>query len=160
MELPPPLQQHRWLAQWLGEWTFEAVAKGPPGRPDERCGGREHVRPLGDLWVVCEGRGAMPGGGEAATLMTVGFDPARGRFVGTWCGSMMAHLWIYDGELDPGGRILTLAARGPSFTGEGMAEYRDAIEVVSGDERVLTSSVQDADGTWQPFMTARYRRER
>jgi hypothetical protein len=160
MEMAQPQPQHRWLEQWLGDWSFEVAAKGPPGQPEERSTGREHVRSLGGLWVVCEGRGTMPGDGEATTLMTVGFDPGRGRFVGTWCGSMMTHLWIYDGELDAAGRVLTLAAQGPSFTGQGTANYRDAVEVVSRDERILRSSVQGEDGAWHAFMTARYRRER
>ncbi len=58
----------------------------------------------------------MPGGDPATMLMSLGYDPAKKRFVGTWIGSMMTNLWVYDGELDPTGKILTLNAEGPSFT--------------------------------------------
>ena len=61
----------------------------------------------------------MPGGGPATTLMTLGYDPEKKRFVGTWIGSMMTHLWIYDGALDAAGKVLTLDAEGPSFAGDG-----------------------------------------
>ena len=45
------------------------------------------------------------------TLMTLGYDPRKKRFVGTFVGSMMTNLWIYDGELDKDERVLTLALR-------------------------------------------------
>jgi hypothetical protein len=153
-----PTEQHRWLEQWVGEWQYDTVATMGPGQPDERHTGSERVRSLGGLWIVCEGRGTMPGGGEATTLMTLGWDPARARFVGTWCGSMMTHLWRYDGSLDAERRVLTLETEGPSFSGEGLAAYRDAFEVRSRAERVLTSHARDADGGWHQFMTATYRR--
>src|SRR3712207_8501500 len=57
-----------------------------------------------------EGQGDMPGGGVGTTLMTLGYDPQTQRYVGTWGGSMMNYLWVYDGELDVDGRVLTLAS--------------------------------------------------
>ena len=93
-------------------------------------------------------------------LMTLGFDPAKGTFVGTWIGSMMTHLWVYaEGRLDAGGRVLTLESEGPSMTGEGLARYRDVVEVVDDDHRTLTGNVLGEDGAWQPMMTVRYRRQ-
>ena len=46
----------------------------------------------------------MPGDGFGQTLMTLGFNPQTERYVGTWVGSMMAHLWVYDGWLDEAAR--------------------------------------------------------
>ena len=37
-------------------------------------------------------------------IMTLGYDPQKKRFVGTLIGSMMTHLWVYDGALDAGRR--------------------------------------------------------
>ena len=117
------------------------------------------MRSLGGLWVLCEGRGEMPGGGAATTIMTLGYDPVKKRFVGTFIASMMTHLWLYEGELDPAGNVLTLDTEGPSFTAEGkMAKYKDVIELKSDDHRVLTSSFLGDDGKWHEFMTANYRR--
>jgi len=119
------------------------------------------VRSLGDLWVLAEGQGEMPDGRPATTLMTLGYDPQRQRFVGTWVGSMMTYLWVYDGELDAGERVLTLNSEGPSMNDDGtMARYQDVIEFKSDDHRVLNARVQGADGTWQQFMTVEYRRRR
>ena len=55
----------------------------------------------------------MPDGTPATTQITLGYDPAKKRFVGTWLGSMMTHLWIYDGELSADERTLTLSSEGP-----------------------------------------------
>jgi hypothetical protein len=156
-----PRQEHHWLQRLIGDWTSEAWMTVEPGKPPERCRGTERVRPLGDLWVLAEGQGDIPGGGLASMLLTLGYDLRQRRFVGTWVASMMTHLWVYDGALDDTGRVLTLQAEGPSmrdpFT---LAKYRDVIELVSDDHRVLTSQALGDDGTWHAFMRADYRRAR
>jgi hypothetical protein len=152
-----PQKEHDWLRQLVGEWTFESQCSGEPGKPAETFRGSETVKALGELWIIGEGRGEMPGGDTGHMRITLGFDPARDRFVGTWIGSMMTHLWIYEGRLDADGRILTLDAEGPSFTGDGtLAKYQDVIEIVDRDHRTLTSRTLGPDATWTQFMTARY----
>jgi hypothetical protein len=154
-----PTREHRWLQKLVGDWTYEIDAPTSSNGPSTKVTGTERVRPLGDVWVLAEGRGEMPGGGPEATLMTIGFDPGTKRFVGTWIGSMMTHLWVYRGDLDANEHVLTLNSEGPSMSGDGsMSQYRDVIEFKSHDHRLLTASVLDRHGTWQPFMTMRYRR--
>ena len=132
-----------------------------PGQPPMKATGTEPVRSLGGLWIIAEGQGTMPDGGPATMIITLGYDLQKGRFVGTFVGSMMTYLWIYDGELDPAERVLTLEADGPSFTDPGAtAKYRDVVEIVSDDHRMLRSSVLGDDGEWHEFMTAHYRRKR
>jgi hypothetical protein len=110
--------------------------------------------------VLCEGRGEMPGGGLATTMMSLGYDPLKQRFVGTWIGSMMCCLWVYDGSLDSAGNILTLDTEGPDFAVEGqLARHRDTIQFANPDQRVLTSHMLGDDGQWHQFMTAHYRRK-
>lgn len=153
-------KEHQWLMQVLGEWSSEAEMEMAPGLPVEKCPGTESVRALGDLWVVCEGRGEMPGGaGPATMLMTLGYDPKKKAFIGSWAGSMMTHMWVYHGALDAAGKVLTLNTEGPSFADDGkLAPYQDLITLKSRDERELSSQVLQEDGTWKRFMTARYRR--
>lgn len=154
-----PQEEHRWLQQLVGRWTFESEASMGPGQPPMKSSGKETVRSLGGLWVVADGVGQMPEGGPADMMMTLGYDPKKGRFVGTWVGSMMALMWVYDGFLDKDRKVLTLEAEGPSFTDEGKtAKYRDIITLESADHRTLTSRALGDDGTWTEFMTAHYRR--
>jgi hypothetical protein len=154
--------EHAWLRRLVGEWRHEVVAMDGAAQPAGTLGGTETVRPLGDAWVLAEGSGRMPDQTPTQTLMTLGYDPAQGCFVGTWIGSMMNHLWFYRrGMLDAQQRVLTLEADGPRFDGKpGTAQYRDVIEVVDDDERLLHGNVLGDDGQWTRFMTARYRRVR
>jgi hypothetical protein len=154
-------EEHRWLEKLIGEWTYEGESAGEPGKPAERFSGIERVRPLGKLWVLCEGEGKMPDGEAATMLMTLGYDPKGKRYTGTWVGSMMTHLWVYDGQLDADRRVLTLSSDGPSFTGDDkMAPYQDIITFKDDDYRILTSQTPGEDGEWKVFMTAHYRRRK
>jgi hypothetical protein len=154
-----PQKEHAWLHRMVGEWTCEGEAGTGEGQPPMKWKSTETVRSLGGLWILCEGVGEMPGGGEARTVVTLGYDPAKGRFAGTFVGSMMANMWVYDGELDKDERVLTLHTEGPSMQpGGGMAKYKDVVELKSDDDRTLTSLMQSADGQWVPVMSAVYRR--
>jgi hypothetical protein len=157
-----PHKEHRWLQKLVGAWTYAGECSMGPGQPSTKATGSERVRALSDLWVMAEGQSEMPGGGMAATQLTLGYDPQKGRYVGTWIGSMMTHLWLYEeGSLDAGKRVLTLNSEGPGMSGDGtLAKYRDVIEMKSDDHRVLTSHVQGEDGSWQSFMTAHYLRKK
>lgn len=154
-----PQKEHHWLQQLVGEWTYENEASMGPDQPPAKFTGTESVRSLGGVWVLCEGRMPTPDGSPATTLMTLGYDPTKKRFVGSFVGSMMTFMWLYDGELDSAGKVLKLDAEGPSFAVEGkMAKYVDAIEIVSNEHRRLTSSFLGDDGQWHQFMTANYSR--
>lgn len=151
--------EHRWLHRLVGEWTSEVECIMAPGEAAMTMRGRETVSPLGDAWIIGRGEGEMPGGGTGHTVLTLGYDPAKGRFVGSFIGSMMTMMWIYDGALDAEGRVLTLDSQGPDFGTPGrVALYQDIIEMDSPDARIMRSRMQVADGAWHPVMTARYRR--
>ncbi|MEW6487043.1 MAG: DUF1579 domain-containing protein [Thermodesulfobacteriota bacterium] len=160
-EVPQPQKEHRWLQRLAGEWTFEAEARMGPDAPVETFGGTETVRPVGELWIQAEGRGDTPEGIPVTSLLTLGYDPRRRRFVGTFLASVMTHLWVYDGTLDAAERVLTLDTEGPDMSDESKtARYQEAIELQSDDHRVFTSRVLGADGTWREVMRAHYRRRR
>jgi Protein of unknown function (DUF1579) len=156
-----PQKEHQWLQKLVGEWTSEMEMAMGPDKPVEKFVGTDSVRSIGGLWVMCQGRGPMPGGGEAITYMTIGYDPARKKYVGTFIGSMMTHQWVYEGEVDATGKKLTLDTEGPDFATEGKTtKYKDAIEFLSDDHRTLTSHMLGEDGKYHLFMTAHYRRKK
>ena len=156
-----PQKEHEWLQRMVGDWEYEVSACMAPGEQPHKFQGRETVRSTGGLWIVAEGKGEMPGGGEATTILTVGFDPKTNKFVGSWIGSMMTHLWNYEGTLDSSKKVLTLNCDGPSFGTEGgMAKYKDVHTIISDDERTLSGNILGEDGKWFEMMTCTYRRVR
>jgi hypothetical protein len=157
---PEPQRQHQWLTRLVGKWTFETECKMGADQPPMKFGGSEVVRSLGGLWMLAEGETEMPGGGTGQTIMTLGYDPQSERFVGTFIGSMMTHLWPYNGTLDAHEKVLTLDSEGPNFTGTGMASYQDIITLLSDDHRTLSSQYRTEDGQWHHFMMGHYRRQK
>ena len=153
-----PQKEHQWLQKLVGEWTYESEIIMAPGEPPEKGTGSESVRALGQLWVLLEGQGDLSGGD--ASIITLGYDPEKKRFVGTFIGSAMTYLWLTMANSMLPGKVLTLNAEGPSMLGDGTtAKYQDVIEIVSDDHRRFRSRVLADDG-WHEFMTADYRRKK
>ena len=159
MQLPEPQDQHRWLLQLVGEWDYHHECHMGPDQPPMKSSGKQTTRALGELWILGDIAGITPGGSDVQSVITLGFDPARARFVGTFVSSCMTHLWPYDGSLDASGKVLTLDSEGPSFAGDGsMAKYQDIIEIIDNDHHTMKSQFQNADGSWTQFMHGTYHR--
>ena len=156
---PVAKPEHQWLRKLVGDWTFETHDLNAAGT-SAHATGRESGRAIGEIWVQLEGDGEMPDGSPATTVMTLGYDPDKKRVIGSWIGSMMTHQWVYDGELDLAKNTLVLNADGPSMKGDGTtARYRDTVVFRNDNERTLTASVQEPDGSWKTFMSMTYRRK-
>lgn len=159
MQMPEPTLEHAWLLRLVGEWDFESECFMGADQPPLKSTGTQSTKPLGGFWTLGEMVNPGPDGQLARSLFTLGFDPAKQRFVGTFVTSCMSHLWPYVGQLDGAGNVLTLDSEGPSFAGDGtMAKYQDIFEILDKDHYLLTSRMQNADGSWTQFMTAKYNR--
>ena len=153
-----PTTEHLWLQKLVGHWKFEGEAIMGLDNPPAKLTGTESVRSLGDIWIQAEGKGQCPvSGGDETTIVTLGYDPVKKRYVGSFIGSMMTFLWVYDGELNSAGNVLTLNSEGPSFADEEkIAKYRDIIEIKDDNHRVLSSKVLADDGKWHQIMKINY----
>lgn len=153
-----PTKEHLWLQQLVGEWTYEHDAEMEPGKV-HKFTGTEVVRSMGDIWVLCEARGEIPGGSMNYMMWTLGYDPNQKAFVGTFIGSMMPYMWVYHGSLDVAEKVLTLDTEGPDFSAEGkMTKFKDIIEIKGAGERILRSEMLGQDGKWTEIMRQNYRR--
>lgn len=152
-----PQAEHAWLEQLVGEWITEADCLMPDGQK-QVTPGKMSCQMLGGLWLLGEGIVDDPDVGEWESLMQLGYDPAKGAYVGTFVASMMVHLWQYTGTVDKEGKRLALDTEGPTFDDSGLANYQDTIEIVSPDHWVLTSRLQGEDGTWTTIMTSHAKR--
>lgn len=153
-----PEKEHEWLKQLEGEWETEAESK-MEGFPEVKCTGTMSARMLGGLWLISENETTMPGF-EMKAVQTIGYDPAKKKYVGTWVDSMMNHMWQYEGTVDESGKILTLEAEGPHFSEAGKTTmYRDIYEIKSPDHIIATSMVQGPDGKWITMMVGNSKRK-
>lgn len=154
-----PTPEHQWLEQLLGEWTYEVECSMGPDKPQEKHTGKEVFRTLGGVWFIGEATAKMPDGEPANMIITLGYNPDTKRYVGSWVGSMMTHMWVYDGVMDDAKKVLTLNAEGPDMANPGkMAKYQDIIEIKSPDHRILRSQQLGPDGKWVQFMESHYKR--
>jgi len=154
-----PVKEHEWLQQLVGDWTYESEVCMDPDQPRQKFTGTESVRSLGGLWVILEGRGTMPDGSASTTIMSLGYDLTPKKYVGTWIGSMMSRLWVYDITMAPSGDELWMEGEGPDMADqEKLATYRDVITIKSPDHRMLCSYAKGADGGWTEFVTTHYHR--
>ncbi|MBB3592126.1 hypothetical protein FHX08_002470 [Rhizobium sp. BK529] len=153
MKTAEVLKEHAFLEKMVGRWTVTS-SDMTGQKPWE-----EEVRSLQGIWFIAEGSGEMADGKQATTMLTLGYDPSKGKYVGSWIGSMMDYMWTYEGEVEPSGNVLSLYTRGPAFDDSGLADYREQITFLDNDVRTFTSSTREPDGTWKQFMEARYTRK-
>jgi hypothetical protein len=151
-EFPKPTEEHKWLEQFVGEWESTAKSEAVPGVPEMTCEGKISSRMLGGFFVVNEMKNNVEGM-EIEAIQTIGYDPQKKKYIGTYTDSMMSHMWVYEGKVDETGKILTLEAEGPNMMEPGKtAMYRDIYEFKSKDEIVATAQYQDAEGKWVTMM--------
>lgn len=159
-EAPQPAKpepQHHWLQQFVGQWTTN-MKSTMPNQPPMDCDGTLSARLLGGFWVVCDMKADMTGTPMSGVL-TIGYDPATQKYVGTWIDSMNSFMWSYSGSVDESGKTLTLEAEGPNFvTNQGTAKYRDVYEFKSPTEMSISSKMLDDSGQWTTFMTGTAKR--
>lgn len=153
MKTAEVLKEHAFLERMVGHWTV-AASDMTGDKPWE-----EVVRSLQGISFVAEGTGEMTDGKQAATILTLGYDSSKSKYVGSWIGSMMDYMWTYEGEIEPSGNVLSLYTRGPTFEGDGHADYRERITFLDDNVRTFTSSVKEADGAWKQFMEVKYTRK-
>jgi hypothetical protein len=159
-KMPTPQKEHEWLQQLVGEWTFDAECFMGPGQPPMKAKGAETASMLGGFWVIAEGSSSMMDQ-PVKTRLTLGYDPEKKKYVGTWVDSCNNYLWKYEGTLDATGKVLTLDTEGPNPMAAGkMTRFREVLEIKGKDEKVFKSAVLQDDGKYLTFMTATYQRKK
>jgi hypothetical protein len=157
--MEPQHENHQWLMQLVGDWEYTGVTTMGPGEEAHKSQGSESVRALGELWIMGDGVHTMSDGDQMLTVITLGYNNLTGRLFGSWVGSCMSGLWVYDGELDSNRKVLTLNCQGPSMEDHSkLINYQDIVELVSPDHRTLRSQMQREDGSWTEMMRADYKR--
>lgn len=159
-EMPKPVKEHELLGQFAGEWDMAAETVPAPGQESIRCTGVESAKMVGGFWLVGQSESSMFGT-PVSNVLTIGYDPAKKKYIGTFLCSMDSTLWKYEGTMDDSGKKLTLETEGPSPLGDGKtAKFRETLELKDKDHKVFTSYMQTDDGQWMKIVTMEYRRRK
>ena len=153
-----PQKEHDWLQQMVGQWeTDSEYAVGGETRKDK---GTANIRSIGGLWVQAELDGSLFGQ-PVKSIYTLGYDPEKQIFVGTWIDSMTTSLSMFEGLVDDSGKILTLETEAPSpFEKDKTTTFRQVIEIKDKNHQTLTAGLLGPEQKWVTVITIEYRRKK
>jgi hypothetical protein len=159
-QCPKATPAHAWLKQMVGQWSSQSEAYFDPSQPAEKSKGTEVVKALGDFWIVNEVKSTMMGKPFAGN-MTMGYDQTKQKYVGTWVDSMTGKLWMYEGNVDATGKVLTLESEGecPMTPGK-MIRFKDVTVMQDKNHKTYTSAMMNEKGEWVTIMTSKATRIR
>jgi hypothetical protein len=160
--MPAPAQpgpEHALLKKDVGTWDATVEMNGPPGTPAMVSKATETVAvTCGGLWQVSEFKGDM-GGMAFEGRSTVGYDPAKKKYVGTWVDSTTAGLTLTEATYDPAKKTMTGWLEGPDATGK-TTKMKEVTEWKDDDTRVFTMFTTAPDGKDYPIMKISYKRRK
>ena len=157
-EMPKPQSEHQWLEKFAGTWETEMECTMAPDKEPMKGKATETARMLGGFWLIVENKAEMMGQPFTGVL-TLGYDPAKKSYVGTWTDSMTSHMWTYTGTVNEAGDTLTLDTEGPCpMQGGKICKFKEVMKMTGKDEKTFTSSIQGDDGKWTQMMTAKSKR--
>lgn len=160
-EQPKQKDPSAFLQKLVGEWAVVTHAVVDPAQDPYRFEGKETARLLGGQWLVSEFYTEVEGQ-IINSILTIGYDPTKEKFVATYVNSMQTSLWTYDGTLNDEGTTLTLKTEGP-FMGDPdqKAAYRVVIESKDADRWTMGSQILvPDDGNWFEFLSFEYQRKK
>ncbi len=154
-EMPQPRSEHKWLQQLAGEWESEMECTMEPGKPPVKNKMTEKARSLGGFWLVSEGSGEAMGA-PFSSILTLGYDPGKKKYIGSWVDSMTGVMWQYEGNVGEDGKTLTLETEGPCpMKGGKICKFREVIVLQDENHKTFTSRTLAEDGTWTTFMSGK-----
>lgn len=157
--MPAPTKEHEWLHQLAGQWEADLEVSAGPGQPPLKLKSTENTRRIGGFWILSESE-VTPPGMPFARALTLGYDPQKKKYMGTWVDSTSTRIGNYEGAMDAAGKTLTLEGEMPSpFDPARSVRVREVIELKSPDQKVVTTSLQGDDGSWFPLVTINARRK-
>jgi hypothetical protein len=157
-QTPVPAKEQQWLNQLAGDWACDIELYFQPYKP-LRCKGTRSARMVGPFWLVEDGKTNIAGT-PFASVLTVGFDPQKKKFVGTWIENTSSFMRKYEGSLDPSGKSMTLECEVPAPHVPGkLAKFKEVFDFKSNDHVIVTTTWQPEEGKWSTLAVVNCRRK-
>jgi len=150
-DLPKPGPEHQKLAANAGTWDAAIDSMG-----EKSTGVSASKMTLGGFWLVDHFTADFNGMKFEGHGYT-GFDPLKGKYVGTWFDSMNPSMMVLEGSYDAAGKVLTMTGMGVGMDGK-PAMHRMVTTHSSADAMVFEMFVTGADGKEAPMMKITYTR--
>lgn len=136
---PGPSEQHELLLAKVGEWNVACKYYMNPSDPPIEADGTDSVTSIGSYWTAgqfsCEMMGTHIRG-----LATTGYDPRKGKFVGTWQDSSNPYHYYFEGDLTEDGTLEMVGQNRDPMSGD-LVTYR-SVETIGADSRKLELFVE------------------
>lgn len=145
----------RKAGDWLVRCTYYMGGEADPIEVD----GRETGQMLGDLWCNSRFEADMLGSPLQGNG-SLGFDPVKKKYVGTWKDSATPFLYTFEGTFDPVIGVFDLAGENFDPVRQCLAVYRSRVEFISADEHVLDLSIDVPEGLPIKVLRYHYRRKK
>jgi len=152
---PKPGPEHEMLGKDVGTWDATVEMFMAPGGAPSVSKGTETVTMMGGFWQISEFKSEMMGQ-PFEGRGTMGYDPAKKKYVGTWVDSMTPGYHTVEGTYDAATKTLTGTMEGPDPAG-GVVKTKETTEWKDADTRVFT--MYGPDGT-TPMMRISYQRRK
>jgi hypothetical protein len=131
MPMPKPTKEHEWLKGHIGTW--EANVSCPMMGNSK---GTQKTEAFGSFTVKSEFQGEWDGKPfKGMSFMT--YDPAKGKYVSTWCDDSMPGIFMSEGTVDASGKKLTMTGKGANMEGK-IVDWTNVLEIKSPDEHTFT----------------------
>ena len=153
MATPGP--EHQLLAKDAGSWDAVIETTGPDGKPAKSKASSE-TRVHGGFWIIEDFTGDFMGTPFQGHGMT-GYDPTKGKFVGSWADSMAPQLLVMEGTYDKAAKKLTMTGQGPGMDGK-MVTLRMVTTWKDDNTRVFQMFMPGPDGKEVCGLTITYTR--
>ena len=114
--MPQPTEEHELIQKGVGEWEG-TITMMMPGMPEMKSRATETVEAHGPFWAISTFNSefmGMPYSGHG----NHGFDPGKGKYLGTWIDNMSPTLSIMEGEYDDESKMIVMHWEGPDMTGK------------------------------------------
>jgi hypothetical protein len=134
--MPQPGPEHELLKKDVGTWDATVEMTMAPGAAPTVSKGTEVVTMLGGFWQLSEFKSELMGQ-PFEGRGTVGFDPAKKKYVGTWVDTMTPGYATVEGTYDAATKTLTATMDGPGPTGE-RVQMKETTEWKADGTRVFT----------------------
>ena len=150
-----PLEEHKMLMMDEGVWRATMTLQQGPGQASEPIVGIETNTMIGELWSVGKFEAVIEGAPYVG-FATLGYDPAKGQYVGTWVDSSTSYITEMQGSYDAVSSTLTLfyTTAGPG----GQVEERKNVMVYANRNTRDFDMFLKTNGEWVKSMEILYER--